>query len=313
MIYLLYGEEQLLINNEVNKIISDNNIDEVNISRYNLEEVLLKDIIEDANTTSLFSDKKLIIVDNSYIFIRTTKKVIEQDTDILINYINKQNPDTILIFIINNDKIDIVKKICKLIKEKGSIKKFNTPTNINSYVSKLFDDYKIDNNSINLLIKRVGTNLNILKEEVDKLKTYKIDDKVITREDIINLTNKNIDTNIFTFIDNIINKNKNDALNTYREMLKMNEEPIKIIIMLANKFRLMYQACELSKKGYSIDDIATKLNSKRYPVQLAIEKGYRYDSKILLKNLEALADLDTNIKMGLVDKEIALELFILKL
>lgn len=313
MIYLLYGEEQLLINNELNKIISDNNIDEVNISRFNLEEVLLKDIIEDANTTSLFSDKKLIIVDNSYIFIRTTKKVIEQDTDILINYINKQNPDTILIFIINNDKIDIVKKICKLIKEKGSIKEFNTPTNINSYVSKLFDDYKIDNNSINLLIKRVGTNLNILKEEVDKLKTYKIDDKVITREDIINLTNKNIDTNIFTFIDNIINKNKNDALNTYREMLKMNEEPIKIIIMLANKFRLMYQACELSKKGYSIDDIATKLNSKRYPVQLAIEKGYRYDSKTLLNNLEALADLDTNIKMGLVDKEIALELFILKL
>ena len=313
MIYLLYGEEQLLINNELNKIISDNNIDEVNISRYNLEEVLLKDIVEDANTTSLFSDKKLIIVDNSYIFIRTTKKVIEQDIDILISYINNPNPDTILIFIINNDKIDSVKKICKLMKEKGSIKEFNTPTNINSYVSKLFDDYKIDNNNINLLIKRVGTNLNILKEEVDKLKIYKIDDKIINREDIINLTNKNIDTNIFTFIDNIINKNKNDALNTYQEMLKLNEEPIKIIIMLANKFRLMYQACELSKKGYSIDDIATKLNSKRYPVQLAIEKGYRYDSKVLLNNLEALADLDTNIKMGLVDKEIALELFILKL
>ena len=313
MIYLFYGNEQLLINNEVNKIIHDNNIDEVNISRYNLEEVLLKDIIEDANTISLFSDKKLIIVDNSYIFIRTTKKVIEQDTDILIEYLNKPNPDTILIFIINNEKIDSVKKICKLIGVKGSIKEFNTPTNISSYVSKLFDDYKIDNNCINLLIKRVGNNLNLLKEEVDKLKIYKIDDKTITREDIINLTNKNVDTNIFTFIDNIINKNKKDALNTYQEMLKMNEEPIKIIIMLANKFRLMYQACELSKKGYSIDEIADKLNSKRYPVQLAIEKGYKYDSKVLLNNLDELADLDANIKMGLIDKEIALELFILKL
>ena len=102
-------------------------------------------------------------------------------------------------------------------------------------------------------------------------------------------------------------------MNTYYEMLKLNEEPIKIIIMLANKFRLMYQACELTKKGYSIDDIAVKLNSKRYPVQLAIDKGFKYDSKILLKNLEELADLDTNIKMGLIDKEIALELFILKL
>ena len=313
MIYLLYGEENILINNEVNKIINDNNIDEINISRYNLEEVLLKDIVEDANTTSLFADKKLIIVDNSYIFIRTTKKVIEQDTDILIEYLNNPNPDTILVFIINNEKLDSVKKICKLMKEKGSIKEFNTPSNINNYVLKLFDDYQIDRNNINLLIKRVGTDLNILNQEVNKLKIYKIDDKVITKEDILNLTNKNIDTNIFNFIDNIINKNKSDTMNTYREMLKLNEEPIKIIIILANKFRLMYQACELSKKGYSIDDIASKLNSKRYPVQLAIEKGFKYDSKILLKNLEELADLDTNIKMGLIDKEIALELFILKL
>ena len=313
MIYLLYGTEDLLIKNEINKIIDDNKIDEVNISRYNLEEVLLKDIIEDANTISLFSDKKLIIVDNSYIFIRATKKVIEQDTDILIDYINKPNPLTILVFIINNEKLDSVKKVCKLIKEKGKILELNTPNNINNYVLKLFCDYKIDYNNINLLIKRVGNDLGVLKEEVDKLKIYKIDDKVILKEDIINLTNKNIDTNIFTFIDNIINKNKIDALNTYQEMLKLNEEPIKIIIMLANKFRLMYQACELSKKGYNIDEIADKLNSKRYPVQLAIEKGYKYDSKIILHNLEELADMDVNIKMGLIDKEIALELFILKL
>ncbi len=313
MNYLFYGEEQLLINNEIEKMINDNKIDDFNISKYNLEETLLKDIIEDANTTSLFSDKKLIIVDNSYIFIRTTKKVIEQDTDLLMEYLNNANPDTIIVFIINNDKLDSVKKICKLMKEKGSIKEFNTPTNINNYVSKLFDDYKIDNNNINLLTKRVGNNLNILKEEIDKLKLYKIDDKTINKEDIINLTNKNIDLNIFTFIDNIINKNKNDALNTYKEMLKLNEEPIKIIIMLANKFRLMYQACELSKKGFPIDDIATKLNAKRYPVQLALEKGYRYDSEVLLHHLDELANLDSNIKMGLVDKEIALELFILKL
>ena len=313
MNYLFYGEEQLLINNEIEKMINDNKIDDFNISKYNLEETLLKDIIEDANTTSLFSDKKLIIVDNSYIFIRTTKKVIEQDTDLLMEYLNNANPDTIIVFIINNDKLDSIKKICKLMKEKGSIKEFNTPTNINNYVSKLFDDYKIDNNNINLLTKRVGNNLNILKEEIDKLKLYKIDDKTINKEDIINLTNKNIDLNIFTFIDNIINKNKNDALNTYKEMLKLNEEPIKIIIMLANKFRLMYQACELSKKGFPIDDIATKLNAKRYPVQLALEKGYRYDSEVLLHHLDELANLDSNIKMGLVDKEIALELFILKL
>ncbi|MBQ9318905.1 MAG: DNA polymerase III subunit delta [Bacilli bacterium] len=313
MNYLFYGTEEVLINNEISKIIQDNQLDDANIVHYNLEEVALKNIIEDANTTSLFADKKLIIVDNSYIFIRTMKKVIEQDTDILVQYLNNSNPDTILIFIINNDKIDSIKKICKIMKEKGSIKEFNTPTNLNSYIANLFDEYKIDNNDISFLIKRVGSDLNILNQEVNKLKTYKIDDKVITKEDIINLTKQTIDTNIFTFIDNIITKNKTDALNTYQELLKLNEEPIKIIIMLANKFRLMYQACELSKKGLNIDDIADKLNAKRYPIQLAIEKGFKYDTKMLLTILEQLADLDSDIKIGNIDKEMALELFILNL
>ena len=96
-------------------------------------------------------------------------------------------------------------------------------------------------------------------------------------------------------------------------MLNLNEEPIKIIIMLANKFRLMYQACELSKRGYSPQAVADKLNQKKYPVELAINNGFKYDSKIILDILNNLADLDCNIKMGLVDKETALELFILKL
>ena len=313
MIYLLYGSENILIRDFINKIISDNDIDEINISRYNLEEVLLKNIIEDCETISLFSDKKVVIVDNSYIFIRTVKKVLEQDIEPLIEYINNPNPNTILIFVINNDKLDSVKKIYKLLKEKGNIKEFNTPNNISNYAKQLFDNYIIDSKDINLLIKRVGSDLNILKEEINKLKIYKIEEKEITRDDILNLTTETIDTNIFTFIDNIINKNKQDAMNTYHELLKLNEEPIKIIIMLANKFRLMYQACELSKKGYGLNEIADKLNVKKYPVQLAIEKGFKYDNRILLKNLEELANLDMNIKMGLIDKEIALELFILKL
>ena len=313
MIYLLYGCEDILINDEIKKIINDNNIDEVNISRYNLEESLLKDIIEDCQTTSILADKKIVIVENSYIFIRTTKKLVEQDISVLEEYINNINPATILIFIVNNEKLDTVKKIYKQIKEVATIKEFNQPKNINSYVKKLFNDYKINDNCINLFIKRVGNDLNILRQEVDKLKIYKIDEKEINEKDIKDLSVNTIDINIFNFIDNIITKNKKEAINTYYELLKLNEEPIKIIIMLANKFRLMYQACELTKKGYSPQAIADKLNSKKYPVELAINKGFKYDSKILLNILNELADLDTNIKMGLIDKTMALELFILKL
>ena len=69
MNYLLYGLETFLINTEIKNIINKHNIEEINISRYDLEINTIKEILDDANTVSLFSSNKLIIVENSFIFM----------------------------------------------------------------------------------------------------------------------------------------------------------------------------------------------------------------------------------------------------
>ena len=132
MNYLLYGTEKFLIDKEVKNIINKNNIEEIDISKYDLELNSLNEILDDANTVSLFSNNKLIIVENAYIFSRTQNKKIDK-VEILENYL-KNSSDTIIIFINNNEKLDSVKKIVKLIKEKGVIKEFNPIKNINSTV-----------------------------------------------------------------------------------------------------------------------------------------------------------------------------------
>lgn len=311
MNYLLYGTEKFLIDKEVKNIISKNNIEEINISKYDLEINNLNEILDDANTVSLFSNNKLIIVENAYIFSRTQNKKID-NVEILENYL-KNSSDTIIIFINNNEKIDSVKKIVKLIKEKGIIKEFIPLKNINSTVKSMFDDYKISDSAINLLIDRVGNSLELIYQEVEKLKIYKIDDKFITNKDIEDIVVENINIDIFKFVDDIINKNKKDAIKTYKELIKLNEEPIKIVALLASKFRLMYQANKLAKKGYTEESISELLGVHKYPVHLAIVAGYKYNSQILLKYLNDLADLDIGIKTGEKDKELALELFILSL
>jgi len=309
--YLLYGTERFLIDKEVKNIINKNNIEEINISKYDLELNSLNEILDDANTVSLFSNNKLIIVENAYIFSRIQNKKID-NVEILEEYL-KNNSDTIIIFINNNEKIDSIKKIVKLIKEKGVIKEFNPLKNINSTVKSMFDDYKIGDSSINLLIDRVGNSLELIYQEVEKLKIYKINDKTITNKDIEDVVVENINIDIFKFVDDIINKNKKDAIKTYKELIKLNEEPIKIVALLASKFRLMYQASILAKKGYTEEDISGMLGVHKYPVHLAIISGYKYNSKILLKYLNDLANLDIGIKTGEKDKELALELFILSL
>lgn len=311
MNYLLYGTEKFLIDKEIKNIISKHKINDIDISKYNLEVNSIKDIIDEANTISLFSTNRLIIVDNAFIFSRTTKKV--ENIELLEEYLKSENKETIIIFVNLNEKIDSVKKIVKLIKEKGKISEFNPLKNNNNIIKNMFDEYKYESGVIELLIKRVGNNLEILNQEIEKLKIYKIEDKFITKQDIFDTTIEIIDIDIFKFIDDIINKNKKDAIITYKELLKLNEEPIKIIALLASKFRLMYQASELIKKGYTEEQISEILDVHKYPVHLAIVAGYKYNPKILIKYLNDLADLDIGIKTGEKDNKLALELFILNL
>ena len=227
-------------------------------------------------------------------------------------YLNHINENTTLVLIVHNDKLDTRKKITKLIKKVGKVQEFNDELDTTSLVRRLFKDYNIDYKTIQLFIDRVGNNPLIIQSEINKIKIYKDNDKNITEEDILNLTAKLIEIDIFKLIDYIVRKNKEKALELYYEMLKMNEEPIKIVVILANQFRIMYQSKELLKKGYSEKDIASTLKIHPYRVKLAIQNSRNYTSDILLKNLNALADIDIGIKTGTINKDLALELFILK-
>jgi len=305
MLYLFYGTKDYLIQNEIKKISKD--FDTINISKFDLNNDLIDTIINDCLTISLFSEKKLVICENANMFTGNTSK----DSEIIEEYLNNPNPDTTLIFTVNNEKLDERKKITKLIKKNGIVKSFNENENAHQIVKRQLKDYQIDNELINLIIDRIGESGQVLENEIEKLKLYK-DNTVITKEDILNVITKKVDPNTFTLLDCIVKNDKNKALEIYYELIKMNEEPIKIITMLANQFRIIYQSKELLKKGLSEKDIATTLKIHPYRVKLAIQNGKKYDSKLLLKYISELADMDIDIKTGKTDKNLALELFILK-
>ncbi len=83
--------------------------------------------------------------------------------------------------------------------------------------------------------------------------------------------------------------------------------------MLANQFRLMYQVKGLTKKGYSEKDIAKLLDIHPYRVKLSLGKSKSFSDEKLLSILKQLADLDSDIKKGNIDKNLGLELFILSI
>lgn len=306
MIYLILGTEQFLIEQEIKDIIKKNKIEKINISKYDLEIDNINNIIEEANTISLFADKKLLILENISIFLtKQNDKTLKQLEEFLENI----NEETILI--IQTEKLDERKKITKILRKKAQIKECTKNKNISNTVKKMFDDYKIEYKNIDLLIEIVGNDLGILYQEAEKLKTYKID-KIINKQDILDLASPNNNVDVFDLINYIVKKDKENALKIYSNLLKHNEEPIKIIVTLANQFRLIYQAKELYKKGNREDTISDILKVHPYRVKLALEKSKNYSNSVLLEYLLKLGKLDKNIKLGIIEKNIALELFILE-
>ena len=307
MLYLFYGDAYQ-IKKEIDKLIKENGINTIDINKYDLDAYNYKDIILDAESVSLFDDKKMIIVEDADIF--TSSKISFDPID-FEKYIDNPNPNTIMIFTVG-DKIDERKKIVKSIKKTGIVKEFAVNNNPISMVQMMLDNYKMDNFITNKFLELVGNDTYNISNEIDKLKLYKGDDNNITSSDVDDITTKNIEVDLFGLMDAIIENNKEKAIEKYHNMLLYNTEPIQIIIALANKYRLMYQVKNLFKKGYTEGDIARELKQNPKYIFVLNKISKSYSNEYLLEQLKNMADLDFNIKSGKMDASLALELYILK-
>lgn len=315
----MYGLESILIDERINNIIAElsPNHDDNLISKYDMKETPIQFVIEDALMPSLLGDKKIIICDDAFFLSSSIYKTIfENDLEALLKYIKNANDNTYIIFKVKADSLDERKKIVKELKKNSTIfeaKKLETYDLVDKIYKKILDNgYNISKKNVQYLIGRGGHIYSNLENEIQKLFMYKLDSKEILEEDITNLVTKRIEENIFDLIENIVNKNYEKIFEIYYELLLNNEEIVKIIIMLANKYRLLYQTKILSAMGYSEKDMAAKLKVHPYPVKLAVQKGKTLTEEQLLNYLYDLSELDIKIKTGKIDKNIAMELFFLQ-
>ena len=314
MIYLLYGKEGLLIQKEIDNIKKENELNDLDVNEYELDTVSLKEALEDAETISFFHDKKAVILNHCTFLTGTTKKgSIEQPIALLEEYIKQPNPSTILILVVFSEKLDERKKIVKMLKKEVIVKELNQVANQEQFVKDLFHGYQISRDDLNLFQKKVGNHLELLEQEAEKLKMASFQEKTITTELIQDITIQTIDLDIFGLIEAIVLKQKEKAMMMLDEMIKRGEEPLMILIMLANQFRIIYQAKELYQKGYTEKNIASMLSIHPFRIKKALEKGRMFSSEILLSYIKQLAELDYQIKNGGINKRLGLELFLLGL
>ena len=314
-LYLIYGIEDYIIDEAIKKIITDNNIIDDNIIKYNLDEVNVSLALEEASTVSMFDSKKLVICEGCTFLTGENKKEINHDIDSLIKYINNPFTDVFLVFVVRKEKLDDRKKIVKELKKNSTVieaqkkENYNLNNYIIDYVNK--NGYNMSKNACIKLIERAGNNLSNLISECYKIFLYKDDEKNITEEDIENLVFKNIEDNIFELTNAVMNKDKKKIINIYKDLILMGEEEIKLIVMLANQFRMILQVKLMVKNGYKERDMATIIKEHPYRVKLAMQSNFKINE--LENYLIKLEELDYSIKSGKLDKSFGFEMFLLNI
>lgn len=305
MIYLIYSIDSDLITLYINNLIKKENIEKDSIINYSLDNDNIMDILEECNTIGLFSLRKLIILESTNTFSSKGKEITE-----LTDYLDNYNKDVILIFKCNLEKVDTRKKLYKKISSIGKVECLKKDNNyLVNLVKELSNGYKIDN--INYFLSVVGTDINNITNELNKLMSYKINDKVITNNDIDSLCALNNEDEIFALTDAIVKNDTSKAIKLYNIFLDKNYDISLMISLIASQFRFLLQVKLLYNKSYSNDKIAEVMSVHPYRVKLAINNLYYYNTDLLKSYLVKLFELDKKIKLSLIDKKLGFEMFIL--
>lgn len=309
--YLLYSSDGAILNKEINDLEKKLDISDTDIIYYNIDDI--DGIINEASTIGMFSLNKFIII-NMDSYFKDKKNI--PNINLLENYFDSYNSNSYLVFVCNSDSIDSRKKIVNLIKKYGIVKKLEVNDNyLNDYVNNYLKDngYKINNGDVVYFINRVGNNINNVTNELDKLMLYKINDKIINRNDIDLLTVENIDDSIYDLVNCILKNDNEKAIKLYNNFIDNGMDVNQIVAIVAAQIRLLYQVKRLYNSGKSNDEIAKILEFKSvYRVKYLLNDSYYYSESDLVKYLSKLADIDNAIKTSNGDGNMLMQLFIVK-
>jgi DNA polymerase-3 subunit delta len=307
--YLIFGDETYLTRiyaEKIRKYVTDNPYAMMNTMEFEGKTEIAK-ITEAAETVPFGAEYRLIEVKDSGLFTVGRK----DDTEALSKYMAK-SPD-FSVFLFTLEKVDKRNALYKAVKKYGYCCEINKlkEKELIEKISEISGG-KLSQGLSEYFVKNVGDNLEVLTAEADKLFAY-VGDKKITREDIDVACTKSLETKIFDMVAAIGKKNADRALDIYNNLLLAKESPFGINKMIARQFRLILQCKYVAaKKKYGSEQIALELGMRSFIVRDCLEQGKNFDITTLIDAIKDCASTDANIKKGLINAELGVEMLILK-
>ncbi len=228
-IMAIYGEVPELVekkSNELTHSFLNEDKDDFNYVKYNLYETDMSTVIEEALTMPFISEKKVIVVKNSFIFTgEKVNKDITPNNEQVIEFLEKYDGENLVIFEIYSNKLDERKKLTKSLKKSSKLSKVDqmSEEEIKSWIqNQIHENYKdIKQDALNLFIELTGVNFNIVSQELDKISLFLGDRTTITKNDVSLIINRSLEQNVFLLTEFIQKNQKDKAIQLVKDLIIM--------------------------------------------------------------------------------------------
>ena len=305
--YLLYGSEGYLKKLYKDKLKTAilGESDEMNYSYFEGKGAEVPQIIAAADTLPFFSDRRLIIIENSGLF---------KSQNSLADYIKSIPETTHIVFV--ETEIDKRNRLFKAVKDAGTISEMNgmDENNLKLWIASLLDKEKkkITGDTILYLLSKTGTDMENIQNEVEKLICYAMDSGVITSEDIDAVCTTQISGKIFLMIDAIGSRKQKQALDLYYDLLALKEKPMSILFLITRQFNILIQVKDLAALGYNNTIISQKTGLMPFTINKYLSQGKNFTMQTLKEALQTCAEIEEQIKTGRLMDIIGVELLIVR-
>ena len=306
-IYLLYGEEAYLRKQYKNRlkeaIIGD---DSMNYHYYEGKGVTIGEVIDQAETMPFFSEKRLILMENTGLFKGGGEELSE--------YL--KSPAQTVYFLFVETEVDKRSKLYETVSAKGCAVEFGIQdeNTLKRWVLGMVkrENKKISEPALNFLLEMTGTDMENIQKEMEKLFCYCMDQDAITERDIVQICTKRISSHIFDMINAIADRKQKKALELYYELLALKEPPMRILFLITRQFNLLLQVKELAGKGYQGRAIGEKVGLPGFVAGKYVTQASRFQKEELRETVEACVEAEEAIKTGRLNDNMSVELLIVK-
>lgn len=310
-LYLLLGPETFLSNAAAESIsdaaLRETLLREFNQTSFNLLGQAAKDVVAVADQLPMMSNRRVVRVTNF-------GKLRESDETVLDTYVKRPNESTVMIFVAA--ELDKRRKLSKSLLDTCLVVEFpglslgEAKGWVRDRLKQL--KVKIDEDALSALVDMVGTDVQSLHSELDKLAAAVVTTGRITHETVDSLTSRTRELSNFELGDQILSRNRQRALETLHRLLDGGTPPVMLIGLIASNYHKLAIAKDTLARG-GRDEVFKAVPVPGWKRNEFISTLQKTDSMRITKGIQLIAAADLAIKTSQATPRLQLEMLVCEL